>query len=556
MLGLQRATGNQAVLRLLRSGALQTKSEISVPGDAFEQEADRVAREVVSRPASPPPLRRRPEPIPEAGQEPSPSGGPPAARDALRSPGQPLDPEARASMEERFGRDFSQVRIHTGPSSEAAAETIHAKAFTIGSDVVFGRGHYDPHGGQELLAHELTHVAQQGRAGPLPSPLGRPQISPASGAAGVLRKAEAELDYAALAVKIRKAIVGLGTDEEAVYAALRQLGRDANKIARLEALYLSQFGDSLEDDIRGDFSGSELDEALVLISSTDLQLAARRVRTAVEGLGTDEDAIYKAFDTLGHDPLKTRQLKEIYQDLYHEDLVARIEDEMSGDELAFALHLLRQPTATQSGVVARGEKTAAEMEKNNQKMQWTPSFPGSGTDFEKWASAPSQGATPKIGPQTVMNCWEAVLLLAFQQGAISWAWIHKQYPIPPYQKDSKEWNDWIQKWNADLARTLSGGMQIPYGPKDSPPRIPLRGDIVLFDGVDHVALATGRRDGQGRTVVLSFWPPSEKNNSLTPRTGSLVETTIEELEEFVIKIGKDRQKSAEDHEVTFARPPW
>ena len=85
--------------------------------------------------------------------------------DALRSAGQPLDPGTRDFMEERFGRDFGSVRVHTGPAAEAAAGSIQARAFTVGSDVVFGGATSDPGHGGELLAHELTHVAQQGHAG-------------------------------------------------------------------------------------------------------------------------------------------------------------------------------------------------------------------------------------------------------------------------------------------------------------------------------------------------------------------------------------------------------
>ena len=259
---LQEAVGNQAMLRLLGSGVLQAKSDLSQPGDPLEAEADRVAREIVSQSAAPALPRKIRDDAPLAVAEPAPASAPPAVGDALRSAGQPLDPGTRHFMEERFGRDFGSVRVHTGPAAEAAAGSIQARAFTVGSDVVFGGATSDPGHGGELLAHELTHVAQQGHAGSLASTAGGPRISRATGAAGILRQAEpaektaAEPDYAALAVQIRKAIVGWGTDEEAVYRALRQLGRDANKIARLEALYLAQFGDSLEDDIRGDFSGS------------------------------------------------------------------------------------------------------------------------------------------------------------------------------------------------------------------------------------------------------------------------------------------------------------
>jgi hypothetical protein len=83
---------------------------------------------------------------------------------ALNSPGQPLDSKTRAFMEPRFGRDFSQVRIHTGRQPADSARSIGASAYTVGRDIVFATGHYAPNTpkGQRLLAHELTHVLQQG----------------------------------------------------------------------------------------------------------------------------------------------------------------------------------------------------------------------------------------------------------------------------------------------------------------------------------------------------------------------------------------------------------
>jgi hypothetical protein len=92
---------------------------------------------------------------------------PPIVHEVLRSPGQPLDPATRAFMEPRFGHDFSQVRVHTDPQAAESARTVNALAYTMERDVVFGAGQYAPgrFEGQRLLAHELTHVVQQGRAG-------------------------------------------------------------------------------------------------------------------------------------------------------------------------------------------------------------------------------------------------------------------------------------------------------------------------------------------------------------------------------------------------------
>lgn len=91
---------------------------------------------------------------------------PPAVHDMLRSPGRPLDAATRAFMEPRFAHDFSGVRVHTDDRAASSARAVQAQAYTVGRDVVFGAGQYAPgtSHGQRLLAHELTHVAQQ-RAG-------------------------------------------------------------------------------------------------------------------------------------------------------------------------------------------------------------------------------------------------------------------------------------------------------------------------------------------------------------------------------------------------------
>ena len=97
-------------------------------------------------------------------------------RHLLRGPGQPLEPAVQAQMEPRFGHDFSRVRVHADAGAADAASTLRSRAFTVGSDIVFGRGEYapgTPHG-TRLLAHELTHVLQQSRGAHLVSRAGGP----------------------------------------------------------------------------------------------------------------------------------------------------------------------------------------------------------------------------------------------------------------------------------------------------------------------------------------------------------------------------------------------
>ena len=84
----------------------------------------------------------------------------------VRSGGQPLPEWARSFFEPRFGHDFSQVRVHTDARAAEIAQVVNARAFTVGKDVVFGAGQYVPgtSSGQRLLAHELTHTIQQKQA--------------------------------------------------------------------------------------------------------------------------------------------------------------------------------------------------------------------------------------------------------------------------------------------------------------------------------------------------------------------------------------------------------
>jgi uncharacterized protein DUF4157 len=87
---------------------------------------------------------------------------PPIVHETLRSPGRPLDSQTRAFMEPRFGRDFSDVRVHTDTKAAASAQAVNALAYTVGRDVVFAAGQYAPRTqvGSRLLAHELAHTIQ------------------------------------------------------------------------------------------------------------------------------------------------------------------------------------------------------------------------------------------------------------------------------------------------------------------------------------------------------------------------------------------------------------
>jgi hypothetical protein len=174
ILQLQRTAGNQAVQRLIKSRTLQAKLKISQPNDIYEQEAYKVAEQVMRMPD--PILQRKcpkcyedkekvlqakksQEQMPVAQNQIAPS----IVHEVLRSPGQPLDASTRAFFETRFGHDFSGVRVHTGHLAAESALAVNSLAYTVGRDVVFGARQYAPETSfrRKLVAHELAHVIQQ-----------------------------------------------------------------------------------------------------------------------------------------------------------------------------------------------------------------------------------------------------------------------------------------------------------------------------------------------------------------------------------------------------------
>ncbi len=202
---------------MLGNAPLQYRLRISQPGDHFEREADATANRVVNGQPAPPitPLQghlalrqeeeeetaqaklvqrqgmeeeeilqaHAMEEEEEAMQAKCACGGGPGCtcgeNDTGEAPiqrasaptiaqatqgGQPLAPHIRARLEPRFGADFRQVRIHTSDTADQSARALNALAYTRGNDIVFRKGAYAPESvaGQRLLAHELTHVVQQG----------------------------------------------------------------------------------------------------------------------------------------------------------------------------------------------------------------------------------------------------------------------------------------------------------------------------------------------------------------------------------------------------------
>lgn len=168
--------GSPQIGHRLATSAPQAKLEVGAPGDVYEREADAVADRVMRSPAAGASLARLDiqrkcaacEKDDESVQR---QGAGPVSPDAeqahrARGAGAPLPETMRNFFEPRLGADLGGVRVHTDASADRAARAMGALAYTHHNDIVFRNGSYAPDTapGRRLVAHELTHVVQQGAA--------------------------------------------------------------------------------------------------------------------------------------------------------------------------------------------------------------------------------------------------------------------------------------------------------------------------------------------------------------------------------------------------------
>jgi len=197
---------------------VQAKLPVSQPNDPLEQEADRFAEQVMQGHAPTPPRGAAPavqrDALDEAMQQTEQiddredealrqrtgSGMALAKREGMgpqalpknaipRGGGRPLEPEARHFFRERTGLDFAHVRIHADAEAASSASRLAARAYTVGSNIYFGRGEYKPESrdGRTLLAHELAHTVQQSQ-GQLQPQMKMGSLSISAAAPSILRQ--------------------------------------------------------------------------------------------------------------------------------------------------------------------------------------------------------------------------------------------------------------------------------------------------------------------------------------------------------------------------------
>ena len=186
LLALQRTHGNWYVQRVV--AGIQAKLMVGQPGDIYEQEADRVADQVMGRSAetqrnhpktmviSPVDVLNRSTSVGTEPKEEKELQLPKDSKNYYNRPdeqtgglnrinygGMPLPHQVRAYFEPRFGHDFGQVKVHHDAYAAQFARRMHAKAFTYQNHIVFGQNQFLPatRQGKRLIAHELVHVVQQ-----------------------------------------------------------------------------------------------------------------------------------------------------------------------------------------------------------------------------------------------------------------------------------------------------------------------------------------------------------------------------------------------------------
>lgn len=223
---------------------MQAKLSIGASNDPLEQEADRVADQVMSA-AIDPTINSTPPRIQRFnGHSGGENSSAPASVDhVLANTGRPLEPALQQDMSQRFGHDFSRVRVHSGAEAEQSARDVNAHAYTVGYNIAFGASQFAPgtNEGRSLLAHELTHVVQQtGLGAPVSGMRSVVQRQPASPDIGAdLLQAPASVDLRENASPLLASALGSTTVDRFATgnAAIPKTGEDVLRYAARQILY-------------------------------------------------------------------------------------------------------------------------------------------------------------------------------------------------------------------------------------------------------------------------------------------------------------------------------
>jgi hypothetical protein len=271
----------------------------------------------------------------------------PAVKRGLESSAHQLDEQTRGYFEQHFGQDFGNVRIHSDSQAAKSADALNAQAYTSGSDIVFNAGRYQPgtSKGRTLLAHELAHVAQQptGARTDRGFKLSSPE-SVAERAAEVSAQRVIAGLHAPASVAAPPGVIHR-TIKDDLRKAIEGWGTDEEAIyARLQRATQDEKTAVMSDPVLMQDLYDDLSRSEW---GKVLRLlgatAESRVQAASEGWGTDEDAIY--------DTLRDTPAPDLKRQIGSSTIVMQLRDELNDKELGTALAIIAkkyrdEPTIT------------------------------------------------------------------------------------------------------------------------------------------------------------------------------------------------------------------
>lgn len=462
---IQRAVGNTMAMRFAASPAfsstiqtkhlLQSKLTIGQPGDMYEQEADAAASRIasgkpvdpLSRTSSggaPKLLNQRLEEETEDSSSERKTDPDTAERAISRScAGAPLCPMMRERMEESFGADFSDVRVHTGQAAHEAAQALNARAFTHENHIYLARG--ESANDSSLMSHELAHTIQQ--------------------SGKLLRLKDRSIPTGGSRSRINAPDLSAESGSDTLWRCpdFRQTLRLRQRFA-----YIGEDGTFQSHNFSPD------------LNSSIRSWLARRMRVFTDVANVDSvlrdllTEFRRAHRVLGARVALRRGQRYTY--------AARID--LSGGTVEISDVRINDFSPTAERVLSRLASFPP--------MQWEPGGACT-TDFCRWVIETTETPAPPLAATTNLNCWEAILLAAHYAGVVSWQWLHNLY------------DRYHSRGDIAFADMLSRGRRRVYAPpRHAPVRGDI---VFFWTGnhLSHVGLATGRLNPRGASPeVLAF----------------------------------------------------
>jgi hypothetical protein len=492
--------------------------------------------------------------------------------------GRPLAAGERGEFEPRFGFSFANVRVHDGAEAANSAKAVGARAFTLGNHIVFAPGAHAPGSeGRATLAHELAHVVQHGS-------------KPAHSASTISSPADAgEREAEMIATKVRAAESGPLSirarispsvlHRQSVHMASGRFvgdkpGAENNQQDEVIRVLdkLAELGAISQTNYEADYKAINALPPPTAITPATIPNTIAGIKAAEEPTLDVASAKKELNVKLWNDVGKGRENNKVdvlaIQDQLHAEwhladadykkeratvgVLAR-DAKVDGGSISKTLQgISEQKIAILGGQTGpkyrHGVAVSKEMESlESKKATWTISEPGRGGTFDTWAMAKdeqSAGPLPPVAPTTTLNCSEMVLLAALRLKLTTWKWVHDLYVKGAKAAD----------WSKTLVDALSRGARTPYSISDANTPRPNRGQVVFFNGAEHVALANGQTKpgAQGtESGLLSFWPPPRNEKYGMGTEDSVQETTIEAVSDYIKRASGRGQPKIE-----FSHPPW